>query len=159
MKIFIEDSREGKKESPEKDYDKMIYLSEQFPVILQKECSHNECLSFLDFLLTEISVEETQEIYYFGKDARVWAYLLLFSYMSPTFLLYNREEEIEESQLLCLEARNEGMKATDMKSEFSEEDYQGLPPYIQNLYYYDEKREKACLSKVGELYVKNIRNL
>lgn len=139
-------------------FDKIIDLVVETKYMYKTKIEKNDILTFIDFLITEVGINSLNEIYYYGKNPRVWSYILLFGYIDKNIKLFYKETEIKESSILRLDLKNIGFVSEDLKKELSLQEYERLPEGLKNLYYKNKEEERASLSKLGEIYVKNIKN-
>lgn len=135
---------------------KEINLKKTVDYLYEKEINNNYFLNFMDFLLEQIDINQENKIYYYGESKRVWSYLLLFSYISENVKLFYKLKEIKDNNILKLNLKNVGFKSKDLKKEVSAEEVEKFPDYIKNLYH--KKEDKFILSKIGEVYAKNIED-
>lgn len=154
MKILLKDSNE--EIESEIIFDKEIDLLIKTDYIFNDKIDNNSFLKFMDFLLEEIDINKANEVYYFGENNRIWSYIVIFAYIDEKIRLYYKTEEIKESSILRLNMTNNGFTSKDVKKIIELEEYEKMPKYLKNLYYKTEN--KIYLSKIGEVYVKNIEN-
>lgn len=154
MKILLKENEDKNRI----EFDKVIDLREKAKYMYESKIEKNDVLTFIDFLIESIGIDSVNEIYYYGKTPRVWSYILLFGYIDKNIKLFYGEVEIKESSILRLDLKNIGFTSRDLKRELSSQEYEKLPEGLRNLYYKKRDDEKATLSKLGEIYVENIKN-
>ena len=142
--VLYDESKNLKFEKIETD--KEINLKESVDYLYDKEINNNHFLKFMDFLLEKVDINQENKIYYYGESKRIWSYLLLFSYISENIKLFYKTEEVKGNNILKL----------NLKNEVFAEKFEEFPDYIKNLYH--KKEGRFILSKIGEVYAKNIEN-
>ncbi len=152
--VLYDESKNLKFEKIETD--KEINLKESVDYLYDKEINNNHFLKFMDFLLEKVDINQENKIYYYGESKRIWSYLLLFSYISENIKLFYKTEEVKGNNILKLNLKNIGFKSGDLKKEVFAEKFEEFPDYIKNLYH--KKEGRFILSKIGEVYAKNIEN-
>lgn len=154
MKILLKEYKEEKHE--ELKFDKILDLSEKISYMYKEKIENNDILKFIDFLIEEIGVDSFKEVYYFNRNIRIWSYIIIFSCINENINLYYTNKKIEKENLLKLNLKNIGLISENLKKKISVQEYEKFPQIIKNLYYKDG--ENIILSKLGEIYVKNIKN-
>lgn len=137
-------------------FEKEINLFKECPYIFEKDFNNNNFLKFMDYLIENIGITKESKVYFYGKNLRIWSYIIMFAYVDEKIKLFYKGDEIEESLILRLDMKNNGFTSNDILSELEIIEYEKLPEYLKNLYYKDGDQIK--LSKLGEIYVKNIRD-
>ena len=158
MKILLKEFEE--KSYNEITFDQILYLPENVKFMYEEKINNNDILKFLDFLLEKIEISNENQIYYFSNNPRVWSYIILFSYINKNIRLFYKTQEIKESNILRLDLKNIGFTHKDLKKNLSMQEYEKLPDFLRNLYYCEniDTEKKVTLSKIGEIYVENIKN-
>lgn len=157
MKILIIENDRGLEEAKKTglEFEEIIDISKETPYIISENISNDEKLKFLDFLIERISLDKKLGIHYFGEELRVWSYLSIFSTLGKDIVLFYRDEKIEDRKVPILNLNYNGIDAKQLKKELEIEEYSVLPENIKSLYYNIEN--KMNLSKLGEIYVRNIK--
>ena len=114
-------------------FDKVIDLKEDSKYMYKTNVEKNDILTFIDFLIVNIGIDSPKEIYYYGKNPRVWSYILLFGYIDKNIKLFYKESEVKESNILRLDLKNIGFVSEDLKKELALQEYERLPEGLKNL--------------------------
>lgn len=159
MKILLYDEIEDKVGlETEYLYEIKINLKEEFPSIYQKSVTKEEALKFLEFLMGKVNINKKNVLNYVGSTRRVWSYLLIFAFLTEKTQIKYRERLVEESKILKLNLEPVGYSEKDLKKMTDKESYEKLPNILKNLYFCIDSNTYK-LSKVGDLYAENLKNM
>lgn len=155
--LLYDDENNRNSENLEAKYDLEINLTKSKANIYEKEVNKNTILNFLDFLIVKIDLKKEKKLNYIGTNRRVWTYLLIFSYITEKITIKYKGNLVKESKILNLNFKNL-IDENILKNRITKDEYEKIPKILQNLYYFFEN-DKFILSKIGEVYVQNIKNI